>query len=213
MEGEASTAKSWSRTLACGLALICLFLGISVWFFARAAVQAGVVNSQIAGASSVHTPDVKNAIDQLKWEADKLAGPLLARLRTSPDDPYLLAEIGKTYYQMRQFQIAAKYYEDSARLKPDAAVFVKLGGACHFAGYDDKAIVAWNHALRLDPNNPDALFNIGFVKWHAQGNPKAAIAAWQKLLKTNPNHPRRTQVEELLAQAKQSAENPMAGDE
>jgi cytochrome c-type biogenesis protein CcmH/NrfG len=65
--------------------------------------------------------------------------------------------------------------------------------------------------LRLDPNNSDALFNIGFVKWQAQGNRKAAIAAWQKLLETNPNHPKRAQVEELLTQAKRHAEAPMAG--
>ena len=146
---------------------------------------------------------------QLKQGADKQAEPLLARLRKSPDDPFLLAEIGKIYFQTHQFPMAAKYYEDSVRVKPDAIVFVKLGGAYHFDGDDDKAISAWNHALRLDPNNPDALFNIGFVKWHAQGDRKAAIAAWQKLLKTNPNHPKRAQVEELLAQAKQHSEAPM----
>jgi tetratricopeptide (TPR) repeat protein len=97
--------------------------------------------------------------------------------------------------------MAIKYYEDSVRVKPDAAVFVKLGGVCHFDGDDDKAIGAWNHALRLDPGNADALFNIGFVQWHARGNRKEAIAAWRKLLAMNPNHPKRAQVEELLAQA------------
>ncbi len=47
----------------------------------------------------------------------------------------------------------------------------------------------------------------------SQGDREAAIAAWQKLLKTNPNHPKRAQVEELLAQAKQHSETPMAGNE
>ena len=206
MERIESTAMSWRRTLVCGLALICLFLGISIWFFARTPFQESAVKPQFAGPAAVHAPDAATAIDQLKWEADKLAGPLLVRLRKSPDDPILLAEIGKVYYQMRQFPMAAKYYGDSARLKPDAAVFVKAGGAYHFAGDDDKAIGAWNHALRIDPNNPDALFNIGYVKWHAQGNAKAAIAAWQKLLETNPNHPKRAQVEEFLAQAEQHSE-------
>ena len=213
MECNESTAKSWSRTKVCGLAVICLLAGISIWYFARAPLQAGVVKSRVAGPAAVHAPDVKFIIDQLKQDADKQAEPLLARLRNSPDDPFLLAEIGKVYYQMRRFPEAAKYYEDSVRLKPDAAVLVKLGGAYHHGGDDDKAIGAWNHALRLDPNNPDALFNIGFVEWHTLGNPKAAIAAWQKLLKTNPNHPKRTKVEELLAQAKQHLEMPMARNE
>ena len=158
--------------------------------------------AQMARPAVAHASDIKITVDQLKQMADKQAEPLLARLRQSPDDPFLLTEIAKIYYQTRQFPMAAKYYEDSVRVKPDPVVLVKLGGAYHLEGDDDKAIGAWNHALRRDPNNPDALFNIGFVKWQA-GDRKAAIAAWQKLLKTNPNHPKRVQVEALLAQAKQ----------
>ena len=213
MEPNESTAKSWRRTQVCGFALICLFLSISIWFFVRVPFEASAVKSPVAGPVAVHFSDAGTTVDPLKWEADKLAGPLLARLRKSPDDPSLLAEIGKTYYQMRQFLVSARYYEDSVRLKPDAVVLVKLGGAYHFAGDDEKAIGAWNHALRIDPNNPDALFNIGFVKWRSQGDRKAAIAVWQKLLKTNPNHPKRAQVEELLSQAKQQAAIPATGDE
>jgi cytochrome c-type biogenesis protein CcmH/NrfG len=202
MERNELTAKWWRSTQVYGLAVICLLLGIGVWHLAPASSQASAAKPQAAKYAVAHASDVKITPDQLKHGADKQAEPLLARLRNSPDDSFLLAEIGKIYYQMHQFPMAAKYYEDSVRVKPDAVVLVKLGGAYHFDGDDDKAIGAWNHALRLDPNNPDALFNIGFVKWQA-GNRKAAIAAWQKLLKTNPNHPKRAQVEALLAQAKQ----------
>jgi cytochrome c-type biogenesis protein CcmH/NrfG len=213
MERNESTAKPWSRTRVCGLAVICLLLVCSITYLARASFEARPGTRQVERPAFAHASNVKITMDQLKQEADKQAEPLLARLRKSPDDPFLPAEIGKIYFQMHQFHVAATYYEDSVRLKPDAVVLVKLGGAYHFAGDDDKAMGAWNHALHLDPNNPDALFNVGFVAWHAQGNPKAAIAAWQKLLKTNPNHPKRTQVEELLAQAKQHLEVPMDGNE
>ena len=213
MERNESTEKPWSRRLVCGLAVICLLSGISIGYLARVAFQASAVTPPAAKPAVAHTSDVKVTLDQLKQEADKQAESLLARLQKSPDDPFLLAEVGKIYYQMRQFPMAAKYYEDSVRVKPDAVVLVKLGGAYHFDGDDDRAIGAWNHALRLDPNNPDALFNIGFVKWRGQGNREAAIAAWQKLLKTNPNHPKRAQVEELLAQAEQHPEAPMARNE
>jgi cytochrome c-type biogenesis protein CcmH/NrfG len=207
MERNEPTAKSWSGTQVYGLAVICLFSGIGIGYLARAPFQASDVKPPVARPSAAHGSSVRITPGELKQAADKQAEPLMARLRKSPDDPSLLAEIGKIYYQMRQFPMAAKYYEDSVRVKPDAVVFVKLGGAYHFEGKEEKAIGAWNHALRLDPNNPDALFNIGFVSWHAQGNREAAIAAWQKLLKTNPNHPKRAQVEELLAQAKQHPEN------
>ena len=197
-----STVRSWRSTQIYGLVVICLLAVIGIAYLARASLRASAVKPQMARPAVAHASDVKITVDQLKQMADKQAEPLLARLRQSPDDPFLLTEIAKIYYQTRQFPMAAKYYEDSVRVKPDPVVLVKLGGAYHLEGDDDKAIGAWNHALRRDPNNPDALFNIGFVKWQA-GDRKAAIAAWQKLLKTNPNHPKRVQVEALLAQAKQ----------
>jgi cytochrome c-type biogenesis protein CcmH/NrfG len=212
MEGNESTAKSWRRTQVYGLAVICLLSGIGIVYWARTPFHASDVKLQMVKPAVAHAPDGRIMLDQMKEEADNQVESLIARLRRSPDDPFLLAEIGKIYYQMRQFPQAAKYYEQSVRVKPDAVVFVKLGGAYHFGGDEDKAIDAWNHALLLDPNNPDALFNIGFVQWHDRGNRKEAIAAWEKLLKTNPNHPKRAQVEELLAQAKLHSDTPMAGN-
>ncbi len=213
MEGDKPTAKSWRSTQIYGILVICLLSSVGIAYLARARSQARAMKPQMMKPAVAHAPDGKITLDQLKQEADKQAEPLLARLRKSPDDPSLLAEIGKIYYQMRQFPMAAKYYADSVRVKPDAVVLIKLGGAYHFDGDDDEAIRAWNHALRLDPNNPDALFNIGFVQYHSLGNRKEAIAAWQKLLKTNPNHPKRAQVEELLVQAKQHPETPMGRNE
>jgi cytochrome c-type biogenesis protein CcmH/NrfG len=208
-----STFSRISIRKFCGLGLICLLSGIGIWYLARSSFQASTVTPQVPRLAAAHAPDVKITPDQSNQEANRQAEPLLARLRDWPDDPFLLAEIGKVYYQMRQFHMAAKYYEDSVRAKPDAVVLVKLGGAYHFEGDDDGAIRAWNDALRLDPGNADALFNIGFVQWHVRGNRKEAIAAWQRLLKTNPNHPKRAQVEELLDQAKQRPQTPMARNE
>jgi cytochrome c-type biogenesis protein CcmH/NrfG len=211
MKSYESTAKFWRSKKFYGLAMICLLLCIGIGYLAHTSLQASAVKSQVARSAVVYSSDVNIASDQLKQAADKRAEPLLVRLRKSPDDSVLLAEIGKIYYQVRQFRMAAKYYEESVRVKPVALVLVKLGGAYHFDGDDDRAIGAWNHALHLDPTNPDALFNVGFVQWHVRGNRKEAIAAWQKLLETNPGHPKRAQVEALLAQAKQRPEAPMDG--
>jgi len=212
MERNQSMTKSWSSLRIYVPSVLCLFLGIGAWYLAHSLSQ---TTSDIRPMEGPGKPASAETItpDQLKQMADKQAAPLLAQLQNSPDNAVLLAEIGKIYFQTRQFPMAAKYYEDSVRVKPDAVVLVKLGGAYHFDKDYDKAIAAWNHALLLDPNNPDALFNIGFVRWFAQGNRKEAIDAWQKLLETNPNHPKRAQVEELLSQAKQHPEAPKARNE
>jgi cytochrome c-type biogenesis protein CcmH/NrfG len=213
VEHPESMARPWSSMQFYGLAVTCLLVGICIGYWVRASVQAGAVTLQAAKPAVAHASAMQSTPDPMKQEADKLAEPLLARLQNSHDDPLLPAEIGKIYYQMRQFSIAAKYYEHSVRIKPDAIVLVKLGGAYHFEGDEDKAIGAWNQALRLDPNNPDALYNIGFVKWYVQGDREAAMAAFQKLLKTNLTHPKRTQVEKLLNQVKQHPETPRARKE
>ena len=208
MESNASTSKPWKSTQVYGLAVVCLFSGIIIGYLARTPSQSNTAQSQAAAPDITKAATVKTPPSPLKQGADQQIDLLLDQLQKSPDDPSLLAELGKIYYQRRQFRMAAEYYQDSARVKPDAIILVKLGGAYHNDGDEDKALDAWNHALRLDPNNPDALFNIGFVKWRAQGDAKAAITAWQKLLRTNPNHPKRAQVEALIDQAKQHPESP-----
>ena len=213
MEGNESTARLWKSKQAYGLAMICLISGVVIGYLARTPFQSSAVKPQETGSTVAHASNVKIPADQLQPGADKETGLLLDQLRKSPNDASLLAELGKVYYQKRQFAMAAMYYEDSVRIKPDAAVFVNLGGTYHFDGEEEKAVSAWNQALRLDPNNPDALFNIGLVKLRSQGDPKAAIISWQKLLKTNPNHPKRAQVEALIAQAKRQSAVPVAGNE
>jgi cytochrome c-type biogenesis protein CcmH/NrfG len=210
MQRNQSPAKWWRSAKIHGLAAICLLSCAGIAYWARAPFRAGSTTPQAERPVVAHASDARIAPD---LPANRQAEPLLARLQKSPEDPILLAEIGKLYYQMGQYHTAAKYYEDSVRVKPDAVILVKLGGAYHFDGDEERALGAWNDALRLDPANPDALFNIGLVKWRAQGDRKGAIAAWEKLLETNPNHPKRAQVEELLTRAKQHPDTPVGNQE
>jgi len=211
MERNQLTAKSRSRSQICVLSVLCLLFGSGAWYLAHSLSK---TSSDVRQMETLSKPASAATVtpDQLKQMADKQAESLLARLQRTPEDAVLLSDIGKIYFQTGQFSVAVKYYEDSVRIKPDAAILVKLGGAYHFAGNDDKAISTWNRALSFDPNNPDALFNIGLVKWRAKRDREGAIAAWQKLLRTNPNHPKRDQVEKLLDQAKQRPETPIASN-
>jgi cytochrome c-type biogenesis protein CcmH/NrfG len=88
------------------------------------------------------------------------------------------------------------------KIKPTTEGLVSLSNSYHYAGNDDKAFESLDRALKLDPKSPNALFNLGMLKWQVKNDPKGAIAAWEQLLKTNPNHPRRAQVEGMIEKAK-----------
>ena len=203
----APQAKLWSNFQAAVVALLCLAVGTAAGYLLRspqpkpgtppqASQTAGPLNSAIPTA------------DQLKHMADKQAEPLLAVLQKNPDDANALAQLGSIYFRTRQFPVAADYYSRAAKIKPNAETLVSLSNAYHYAGTDDRAFEALNHALSLDPKCANALFNLGMLKWQVNNDPKGAVEAWQRLLRTNPNHPRRAQVENMIARARQHMEMP-----
>lgn len=201
MNGAAEQPRLWSNTQAYFLFVICLLLGLAAGYVLRpapspppAAVQPPATTAP--GASAQVTPD------QLKHMADKKAEPLLAELKTNPNDAALLARIGETYLAAQQFQTAQDYFSRSLALKPDPAVLNRSASAIYFLGDADKAIATLQRALELAPNDATALFNLGMLQWRAKTDPKAAIATWERLLKAHPDDPNRAQIEELIARAR-----------
>jgi cytochrome c-type biogenesis protein CcmH/NrfG len=58
-----------------------------------------------------------------------------------------------------------------------------------------------NRALSYDPEDANALFDLGVIKLQGKHDGKGAVAAWQQLLKSNPqlSMDRRATVEKLMA--------------
>jgi cytochrome c-type biogenesis protein CcmH/NrfG len=207
MESTTEQSKLWSDTQAYVLAVVCLVLGIVAGYLLHAPKQvAADVPPASPGMSGMQgrmpTPD------QMKHMGDKMAEPILAELQKDPNNADLLAKAGSVYFRAQQFPASAEYYERAAKAKPAAETFVSLSNALHYAGSDDRALEALNRALQLDPESPNALFNLGMLKWQAKNDPNGAVEAWQRLLKANPDHPRRAQVEEMIARAKQHMNLP-----
>lgn len=210
MKDANSSRSLWSTTQVYVLSAICLLTGVGAGYVAHAPATVpptqnakATPQQQIPGHSMGQiTPD------QMRHMAGKQAEPLLAELQTSPNNADLLARIAKTYLTAHQFDVAAEYYERSAAIKADPRVLTSLGGAYHFNGADDKALAAWNRALKADPNYADAMFNIGLVKWQSQSDAKGAIAIWTTMLKNNPQLPRRAYVEDMIQRAKKHINDP-----
>jgi cytochrome c-type biogenesis protein CcmH/NrfG len=144
------------------------------------------------------------APEQLRSMADKQAEPLLARLKTEPNNPSLLSEIGNVYYDTQRYTEAIRYYNDALKLDPtNANVRTDMGTAYYYTGDSDRALQEFDTALKYDPKHAQTMFNIGMVKWQGKMDANGALAAWQRLLETNPNYSDRAKVEQLIAQVKQ----------
>ncbi len=122
--------------------------------------------------------------------------PLLAQLKSEPNNAELLYKIGNLYYDAQQYPDAVAYYERSLKINPNATdVRTDLGTAYHLIGQPDRAISEYDEVLKVDSKHANALFNEGMVKWQDKMDMKGAIAAWQHLLDTNPDYPQRDRVQ------------------
>jgi tetratricopeptide (TPR) repeat protein len=199
--------KQWTRNQAILLSVVCLLLGIAGGWFARGSqthASAGSTQAANLPAPAVAGPaSPAPSSAQLKEMADAKVAPLLAKLRTDPNNPGLLTGIGNIYYDAQQYSIAVGYYGRSLKTKPsDAAVRTDMATAYWYMGSADVAIAEFNKALTYAPNNPNALFNRGLVKWKGKLDSAGALADWQKLLATNPNYEHKDKVEDMMTEAK-----------
>jgi cytochrome c-type biogenesis protein CcmH/NrfG len=144
--------------------------------------------------------------EQMKAMADKQAAPLLEQLKSKPNDPALLAQVGNMYYDAQIFPIAIDYYQKSLAINAkNAAVRTDLATALFYSNDADHAIAEFDQALKDDPKNSNALFNRGIVKWQAKMDVNGAVADWEKLLKQDPNYDQADKVRMYMAQAKKHA--------
>ena len=203
---------SWTSVQAYTLAVVCLLLGIAGGWLIRgsqaagpeAAVSSTPVAAPGAGSSGA---EAQPSADQMKKMADTQAAPLLEKLKSDPNNGELLANIGNIYYDTQQYSTAIDYYQRALKSQPsNTGVRTDMATAYWYNGNADGAIVEFDKALRFEPNSPNALFNLGIVKWQGKMDVQGAVAAWQKLLATNPNYEGKEKVQQLIAQAKKHSE-------
>jgi cytochrome c-type biogenesis protein CcmH/NrfG len=199
------------------VAVVCLVLGAILGVFVSRSQVA--VSPRIAGNDAHRSADPMAGAghvtpDQLKLMADKQAQPLLAQLQSTPNDPELLSKLGHIYYVTQNFKEASTYFKRSVDIRDDAIVRTELGRAYYYAGDPDHALAEFDRVLKSEPDNANAMFNVGMIKWQSKSDADGAVAAWQQILKKYPNHPRRAEVEQLIARAKQhrTVNQPMKAD-
>jgi cytochrome c-type biogenesis protein CcmH/NrfG len=141
-------------------------------------------------------------MDQMKKMADTMVAPLLAQLKTNPNDPKLLTQLGALYGKTHQFKEAAEYYDRATKADPkDVETRNELATSLYYAGDVDGALSQLQQSLKYDPKNVNALFNLGMVRWKGKNDSAGAVEAWKQLLKSNPGLDRKPIVEKMIAEA------------
>ena len=206
-ENETPGTGQWTSIQAYVLSVICLLVGVAMGYLARgsASPQTGIVQAQAAAqaagmGSAAQTPSP----EQTRQMAETEAAPLIAHLKSDPNNSELLYKLGNIYYDAQQYADAVNYYERCLKINPKATdVRTDMATAYHFMGQTDRALQEYGEVLKIDGAHANALFNTGMVKWQDKQDMSGAIVAWKRLLETNPQYPQRDKVQQLIAQAEQ----------
>ncbi len=200
------------------MAAICLVLGLVLGYsFRGSQTRATAAPVQAAAAENTPAPPAAQpptmagghlmpTLDQMRQMADKKAEPLLAQLKSDPNNAGLAIQIAKIYTSTHQFKEAASYYEKSLQIAPkDATARIELASCRYYAGEIDEAVTQLQKVLEQDPKNANSLFNLGMIKWKGKSDAGGAVAEWRQLLRSNPelDEAKKAQVQKLIAEASQ----------
>ena len=145
------------------------------------------------------------SLEEMRHMADKKAQPLLAKLKTDPNNSDLLNQIGTLYKSTHQFKEAAGYFQKAIDADPkNVGARTDLASCLFYEGDADGAIQQLQRSLAYDPKDANSLFNLGMIRLQAKNDPSGAVAAWQQLLKLNPtlSDDKKTAVKKLIAEAR-----------
>jgi cytochrome c-type biogenesis protein CcmH/NrfG len=204
-----SAATGWQPIQVYGMAAACLLLGLAAGYLFRGSESTSIATRPATAAQAEAAAGAGQmlTLDEMRHMADKKAEPLLAKLKSDPEDADLLTQVGNIYKSTHQFKQAVAYYDKSLRIKPgNVGVRNELASCLYYEGDANGAIQQLEHSLKDDPGNANSLFNLGLIKWKARQDQDGALAAWQQLLQANPYLPdkKKAEVKEAIASLRQA---------
>jgi tetratricopeptide (TPR) repeat protein len=203
---SANQNGKWQSWQVYMMAAVCLLVGVMVGYLVRGSAPVASTQApatQPAAGSAAPAQQQPPTLDDMKRMADKQAEPLLAKLKTDPNNADLLNQVGNIYRMTHQFQAAATYYQKSLDVNPkNVGPRTDLASCLYYQGDVDGAIAQLEKSLTYDPKHAGTLLNLGLIRWKGKNDSEGAIASWQKLLKLYPNYEHKDAVEKLIAEAK-----------
>jgi len=130
---------------------------------------------------------------------------LEAKLKKKPDDAQALYALADTYFTMKRFDDAVKYYNKLLILTPkNADVYNDLGLSLHYMGRSAEALESLDKGIKKNPYNQRILLTKGFVLAYGIGDLEKAGEAWKKARAINPKSGVGKAADNYLAQINES---------
>ena len=205
---DKSSGSGWRTQQVYAMAVICLGLGLALGYLFRGSATKSVASQAAPTQAAPQDSGTQQmpTLEQMKQMADKQAEPLLAQLKSDPNNAALLIQIGRIYESTHQFKDAAGYFGKSLGIDPkNKAIRTEMASCLYYGGDVDGAIAQLEQLLKDDPKDANSLFNLGIMRWKGKDDAKGAVTAWQQLLQSNPNleADKKAQVKKLIAEAQQ----------
>jgi tetratricopeptide (TPR) repeat protein len=116
-------------------------------------------------------------------------GPMRSAIRLEPENAIAHLNLGITLENLRRFEEALTELNEAKRLSPqNATIHNELGNLLNnYLGRTADALVAYQEARRLDPDQPSIQYNVGLALM-LLGKSAAAIAPLQEALRLDPQY-------------------------
>ena len=103
----------------------------------------------------------QSEMEGLEGDDEKRLKTLLKAHEMSPDDPFLCANVGYVYGEVRRFEEAVKWYERALQLDSnDSDALCWMGIARSRLGMDEEAIECYQKSISVNPGN-----HVAYSRW------------------------------------------------
>jgi len=141
-----------------------------------------------------------------------LIGDLEARLSQKPDDAKTIYTLADTYFTMKRFDDAVKYYNKLLTLTPDDVdVYNDLGLSLHYLGKSAEGLKSLDDGIKKNPYNQRIWLTKGFVLAYGVGDLTKAAEAWKKARALDPKSGVGKAADNYLAQIKKTTKGKAQG--
>lgn len=142
-----------------------------------------------------------------------LIADLEARLKEKPDDQEALYGLADTYFSMKSFDDAVKYYKKLLTVAPENTdVYNDLGLSLHYLGKSEESVKYLNDGIKKNPYNQRIWLTKGFVLAYGIGDLDAAGEAWKKARGIDPASGVGKAADNYLAQINKTAAGEKKAD-